>query len=101
MMPPEGNDPLSPKEVEALKTWIEEGANLPGVDIAKKMAEDKARRPKSVMNWTNKNGQVIRASFEGLEGDSVLLKREDGQFFKYPLSNLNLAGQFQAKQLAE
>ena len=101
MMPPEGNDPLSPKGVEALKTWIEEGANLPGVDIAKKMAEDKARRPKSIMNWTNKNGQVIRASFEGLEGDSVLLKREDGQFFKYPLSNLNLAGQFQAKQLAE
>jgi hypothetical protein len=101
MMPPEGNDPLSTKEVETLKKWIEEGANLPGIDIAKKMADEKASRPKSLMNWTNTKGQVIRATFEGMEGETVLLKTEDGKFYKYPLANLNLAGQFQAKQLAE
>jgi len=36
-----------------------------------------------------------------MEGETVLLKTEDGKFYKYPLANLNLAGQFQAKQLAE
>ncbi len=102
-MPPDGNDRLSETEVGKLKAWIEEGANLPGFDIAKKMADAKAARPKlqSVMNWTNKEGKVLRATFEGLEGEFVLLRTEAGQVYKYPLAKLNPAGQIQAKLQAE
>jgi hypothetical protein len=53
------------------------------------------------MNWTNKEGKAIKATFEGMEGDNVLLRTVDGKFYKYPIANLNLAGQFQAKMQAE
>lgn len=101
LMPPEGKDRLSTKEVETLKTWIEEGANLPGIDIAKKMAESKRERPKTAMNWTNKEGKALKATFEGMEGEFVLLRTLDGKVYKYPLANLNPAGQIQAKMQAE
>ena len=101
MMPPEGKDPLSSKEIETLKTWIEEGANLPGIDIAAKMAATKRPKVKTPMNWTNKEGKAIKATFEGMVGEFVLLRTENGQLYKYPLSNLNMAGQFQAKMQAE
>ncbi len=101
LMPPEGRDRLTQKEIETLKTWIEEGANLPGIDIAKKMAESKRERPKTPMNWTNKEGKALKATFEGLEGEFVLLRTADGKIYKYPLSNLNPAGQIQAKLQAE
>lgn len=101
MMPPEGKDALSQKEVETIKTWIEEGASLPGIDIAAKMAAAKKARPKVPMNWTNKEGKAIKATFEGMEGDNVLLRTVDGKFYKYPIANLNMAGQFQAKMQAE
>jgi len=100
-MPPEGKDKLSSKEIETLKTWIEEGANLPGIDIAKKMAASKRERPKTPMNWTNKEGKAIKATYEGMEGDFVLLRAADGKIYKYPLANLNPAGQIQAKMQAE
>lgn len=100
-MPPDGKDRLSDKEVQTLKTWIEEGANLPGVDIAKKMAESKRERPRTAMNWTNKEGKALKATFEGMEGDFVLLRTPDGKVYKYPLANLNPAGQIQAKMQAE
>jgi mono/diheme cytochrome c family protein len=102
-MPPDGKDRVSQADVAKIKAWIEEGANLPGYDIAKKMADAKAAQPriKSVMNWTNKQGKAIRASFEGLEGEFVLLRTEQGLIYKYPLANLNPAGQIQAKLQAE
>jgi mono/diheme cytochrome c family protein len=102
-MPPSGKDRLSEEEVSKLKAWIEEGANLPGIDIAKKMADAKAARKvlHTPMNWTNKEGKALKATFVGLEGDFVLLKVESGQIYKYPLANLNPAGQIQAKMQAE
>lgn len=102
-MPPSGKDRLSETEVGKLKAWIEEGASLPGIDIAKKMAAAKAERPKIrvPMNWTNKEGKALRATFEGLDGEFVLLRTEAGKVYKYPLANLNPAGQIQAKMQAE
>ena len=99
-MPPKGDD-LTPEEIKLLKTWIEEGANLPGIDIAKKMADSKRARPKTPMNWTNKAGKALKATYEGMEGEFVLLRTEDGKIYKYPLANLNPAGQIQAKMQAE
>jgi hypothetical protein len=98
-MPPD--DSLSDKEVATLKAWIQEGANLPGVDIAAKMKTQQKARPKLPMNWTSADGKVIKATFEGMEADSVLLKVGDGTVYKVPLKKLNLAGQFQARQLAD
>jgi hypothetical protein len=98
-MPPDGE--LSSKEVETLKAWIAEGAKLPGVDVAAKMNATKKSRPALPMNWTSADGKTIRASFEGMEGEAVLLKMADGTVYKVPLDKLNLAGRFQAKQLAD
>ncbi len=99
-MPPDGKDRLSPKEVATLRTWIEEGANLPGIDVAAKIAAEKRTAPRQVMNWTNMKGQKIRASFEGMDGEHVLLRKEDGTVFKVPLSTLNPAGRIQAQMQA-
>jgi hypothetical protein len=98
-MPPDGG--LSDKEVETLKAWIAEGASLPGIDIAAKMASQKKASPKLPMRWTSMEGKVIVATFEGMDADSVLLKIKDGTVYKVPLKKLNLAGQFQARQQAE
>ena len=100
-MPPEG-DKLKTEEVEKLRQWISEGANLPGIDIAAKMAAQKRQRPHQVMNWTSKEGKAIKASFEALEGDFVLLRMAaDNKVYKVPMAKLNPAGQIQAKLQAE
>ena len=100
-MPPEGAK-LTTAEVEKLRTWISEGANLPGIDIAAKMSAQKRQRPHEVMNWTSKEGRAIKASFEGLQGDFVLLRMQtDNKVYKVPLMKLNPAGQIQAKMQAE
>jgi mono/diheme cytochrome c family protein len=100
-MPPDGKDRLSAKEVATLRTWIEEGANLPGIDIAAKMAAEKRERPKQLMNWTNMKGKKLRATYERIDGDNVLLKNEEGVVFKVPLSTLNPAGRIQAQMQAD
>lgn len=100
-MPP---DPprLKQEEVEKLRQWIEEGANLPGIDIAAKMARQKRRTPRQAMNWTSKEGKVIKATFEELQGEYVLLRMaSDNKVYKVPLAKLNPAGQIQAKMQAE
>ena len=72
-----------------------------GANGKKMMAATKRPKVKTPMNWTNKEGKAIKATFEGMEGEFVLLRTENGQLYKYPLSNLNMAGQFQAKMQAE
>ncbi len=100
-MPPEGAK-LKTEEVEKLRTWISEGANLPGIDIAAKMARQTRQRVREVMNWTSKEGKVIKATFEELQGDFVLLRMQtDNKVYKVPLTKLNPAGQIQAKMQAE
>ncbi|MDB6075506.1 MAG: hypothetical protein JWO89_3146 [Verrucomicrobiaceae bacterium] len=100
-MPPDG-DKLTMPEVQKLRQWISEGANMPGVDIAAKMARQKRERPHQVMNWTSKEGKAIKASFEAIEGEFVLLRMQaDNKVYKVPLAKLNPAGQIQAKLQAE
>jgi cytochrome c5 len=100
-MPPDGKGRLSEKEVNALRTWIAEGANLPGIDIAAKIASEKRARPKQMMNWTNAQGKKLRATFEALEGEHVLLKDEAGTVFKIAMSTLSQASQIQAQMQAK
>ena len=100
-MPPDG-DKLKTDEVQKLRQWIMEGASLPGVDIAAKMARERRTQVHAVMNWTSKEGKAIKATFEALEGDYVLLRMaSDNKIYKVPLAKLNAAGQIQAKMQAE
>ncbi len=101
LMPPEGKGHLSDKEIEILKTWIQEGANVPGIDIAKRMAETTRTLPKQFMNWTNTEGRKLRAKFVRLEDDSVVLEAETGTVYKVALSTLDLAGRAQAQMQAK
>lgn len=39
------------------------------------------------------DGKTLKASFEGLDGDTVTLKREDGKFFELPKDKLSAADQ--------
>ncbi|MEM0965530.1 MAG: hypothetical protein AAGJ81_05220 [Verrucomicrobiota bacterium] len=39
--------------------------------------------------FTNNNGQTIRASIESVDGDSVEIRREDGQRFTIPIISLS------------
>ena len=100
-MPPDG-DKLKTEEVQKLRQWISEGANLPGIDIAAKMARAKRQVIHDVLTWTSKEGKAIKATFEALEGDYVLLRMAtDNKVYKVPLNKLNPAGQIQAKMQAE
>lgn len=44
--------------------------------------------------FRNKEGKEVRASFEGLSGESVTLKREDGKVFVLPKDSFSLEDQF-------
>ena len=102
-MPPEDKGELSAKEIELMRTWIKEGAIVPGLKRDPSItAAPKASGPK-MLDWTNLEGKTIKASFEGREKtvkeDVVLLKMENGKVFRYPMNQLNTAGQSQAKVL--
>jgi hypothetical protein len=96
-MPPEGKGELSSKEIELMRTWIKEGANVPGLDMSKIAGGTSKKSVPEVCNWTNMEGKTLRATFQGLDNGLVLLKAENGTVYKYPLKNLNAAGQSQAK----
>jgi hypothetical protein len=101
LMPPESKDPLSQKEIDILKTWIEEGANVPGIDIAKRVAETAGASTRQFMNWTSTEGKPLRAKFVRLEGESVVLEVEGGTVYAVPLTKLNPAGRVQAAMQAK
>ena len=50
-----------------------------------------------MLNWTNKDGAVLAAAFESMDGpDHVLLRPETGLLYRYPVENLRPESQFQA-----
>jgi hypothetical protein len=93
-MPPKGR--ISQDKIDKIRTWISEGANLD--PNAKKMTPKKDLPP--IMRWTNAQGVAIKAGFDRLEGDSVVLKMPDGKFVKYPLAKLSPESQQLAKECA-
>lgn len=93
-MPPKGK--LPQEKIDKIRAWIAEGANFD--PNAKKMVEKKTLPP--IMRWTNAEGKAIKAGFERLEGDSVVLKMPDGKFVKYPLAKLSPESKQLAKECA-
>jgi hypothetical protein len=64
--------------------------------LMKKAAEAKPN-PADLQTWTNKEGKGFKASQLRVEGDNVVLKREDGQVFLVPIAKLSLESQAQVK----
>lgn len=101
VMPPKGKNRLTPAEVTALKTWIQEGANFDaGAPPAPAPAPAPAAGAGGILSWTNTEGKAIQASFEGMQGTDVVLKTADGSRHAFPVSKLSPESQAQAKKLA-
>ncbi len=65
----------------------------------KPVPSEKAK-PNSVQQWVNAEGKKIRATFVRLQGNSVMLKLENGRTVSYPLSKLSKESQKQARDLS-
>jgi hypothetical protein len=97
VMPPKGKNRLTQGELDLLKGWIAEGANLTGGGAAPAPA---ATTPAAggITKWTSNDGKIIEAEFMGLQGDGVLLKiPSTGVTHIVPLTRLSPESQAQAK----
>lgn len=101
MPPPNRGEGLSATEMSLIKQWIAEGARLEpgGATETPGDAPAMAEAPK-LYSWTNNKGQVIQAYFVRKEGRDIVLKKEDGAEFSYPVTSLDPASRDQAAKLA-
>lgn len=93
-MPPDG--PMPQASIDILRKWIAEGAMID--PNAPKPVFKKDLPP--IMKWTNSEGRSIKAGFERIEGDSVVLKMVNGPYVKFPLSKLSADSQQLARECA-
>lgn len=97
-MPPKGS-PLDEKEVQTLKTWISQGAELGSLDPDAKPDESEPGAPEPAMQvWTNKDGKQIKAALLKVEGDKAVLRMENGKIYNYPIANLSEESQAKVKE---
>ena len=95
-MPPKGSR-LSEKEVQTLKLWISQGAELGDHD-----PDGAPGAPEPLEGvWTNKGGKEIKATLLRVEGDKAVLKLQGGKIYKYAISNLSAESQAIVKEFAE
>ncbi len=99
MPPPQRGEGLSIPELALIKKWIEEGASLekgePSAPAPAAMEEPK------LLTWTNTDGNSLQAFFIRLDGGNVVLKKEDGSEFSYPMSKLSIDSRKQASDLGK
>ena len=100
VMPPKGKNRLTAAEVALLKTWITEGAQFESGSPSTAPTATAPAAGQALNNWTNTEGRVIQATFEGMQGENVVLKTADGTRHAYPLSKLSAESQAQARKLA-
>lgn len=93
-MPPDGQMPQ--KDIDKIREWIASGAALD--PNAPKVAFKKQLPP--IMKWTNAEGRSIKAGFDRLEGENVVLKLPDGKYVSYPLAKLSAESQQLARECA-
>ena len=98
VMPPKGKNRVTPAELAILKAWIQEGAKFTAGGAGP--APTAAPAAGSAMDWTNTAGKTVKALFDRLEGDAVVIKTADGTYFTVPLANLSPESQAQAKKAA-
>lgn len=101
MPPPGRGEGLSPAELTLLTQWITEGAKLQaGAAPTPAPTPAPAAAPK-LLSWTNIGGNTLMAYFVKLDGSSVILKKEDGSEFTYPMSQLSADSRKQATDAAK
>ena len=93
-MPPDG--PMPDAQISKIREWIAQGAML---DPTSPKPVFKKELP-PIMKWTNAEGRSIKAGFDRLEGESVVLKLPTGQFVIYPLEKLSPESQQLARNCA-
>lgn len=95
-----------PRAAFALK-WVEGEMKPEQITEAKKLAAAwKANAPGQIagsspgrmQTWVSTDGRSITAEWVRLDGESVVLKRADGQVFQVPLNRLSPESQAAAKQ---
>ena len=93
-MPPKGAG-LGEKDVNILKLWITQGAEV-GV-------EESATPEKEPLEgvWTNKSGKKIKASLLGVEQDKAILRMANGKIYKYPIASLDAESQRRVREFSE
>jgi len=93
-MPPDG--PMPQAQIDKIRDWIAQGAmfdpNGPKPVFKKDLPP--------ILKWTNAEGKAIKAGFERLEGESVVLKMPTGQYVIYPLAKLSPESQQLARECA-
>ncbi|HEY2574492.1 MAG TPA: c-type cytochrome domain-containing protein [Verrucomicrobiaceae bacterium] len=111
-MPP-AKEAQPPKAgIDVIKAWIAEGASLDGKKVAvapaapappatPSSAPAPAAAPGAAQTWTSADGKSIQASFLRVEGENIVIQRDDGVAFILPLTRLSPESQAQAKSLAK
>lgn len=108
---PRKGETLPAKEIELIRTWIDQGAV---VDVKKPTEKeqvwvDKASGGGSAAmaaapefrNWTNQAGKTIEATFVSGTADSVTIKMRNGKQFQIPLNSLSTESAALASELIE
>ena len=110
-LPPNDDDHMPPaKEAQVpaagiaiIKAWIAEGASLDGKKAVAATPAPAPAAPSAApaagqpATWTSADGKSIKASFLRMEGENVVIQREDGVCFILPLSRLSPESQAMAK----
>ena len=93
-MPPKGAG-LSEREINTLKLWITQGAELgPGESVTP------GKEPLEGV-WTNKRGKKIKAALLGVEEGKAILRLANGKIYKYPITSLDAESQTRVKEFAQ
>ena len=97
-MPPlDRGEPLNAQQLAIVKEWINQGANFDRVEESETSSETKTP---TYNNWTNIDGNTLRAQLIRLESDRVILAKEGGSEFPYPLVKLSQESQTLARELS-
>ncbi len=114
ILPPDDEDHMPPPKqaqppkssIDIVKAWIAEGASLDGgksaptttTTPAVPAVPSPAPGGAILQTWTSVDGRSIQAKFVRMEGDDVVIQRNDGQTFTLPLSKLSPESQELAKK---
>lgn len=93
-MPPDGQ--MDQEIIDKFRLWIALGAPLSA--DAPRMSVKKDLPP--IMKWTNREGKSIKAGFERLDGEFVVLKLPTSEYVKFPLATLSDESQKLARDCA-
>jgi hypothetical protein len=103
-----GAEPMTSVELNLVKQWISLGAKFEAGEMTETTAPTEATPPtessESTManemhDWTNFEGNTVKAAFIRLDGTNVVIRLENGSEIPYALEKLSNESQALAKKL--